>query len=131
MTVPQVPLLHEMIAARAARTPDLAVVTFDTTSGPDEVRTYQQLWDNGRRLAAALLARGLGRGGHFALLMANHPEFVEAMIAASLTATVFVPIDPRTRGEKLVYLLKHAECRGVIAADYALGQLDEIRGALP
>ena len=131
MTVPQVPLLHEMIAAHAAQTPDLAVVTFDASSGPDEIRTYRQLWDNGRRLAAALLGRGLGRGGHFALLMANHPEFVEAMIAASLTATVFVPIDPRTRGEKLVYLLKHAECRGVIAADYALGPLDEVRGALP
>lgn len=131
MGAPPVPLLHELISAHAARTPDLAIVTFDAGDGPCEVRSYRQLWDNGRRLAAALLGRGLRRGEHFALLMANHAEFVEAMIAASLTATVFVPIDPRTRGDKLVYLLKHAECRGVIAAAHALGQLAEVRQALP
>lgn len=131
MTPPPVPLLHEMIAARARQTPDLVIVTFDTGGArADETRTYRQLWDNGRRLAAALLERGLGRGEHFALLMANHPEFVEAMIAASLTATVFVPIDPRTRGEKLAFMLEHAECKGVIAADYSLSQLDELRGSL-
>jgi crotonobetaine/carnitine-CoA ligase len=126
------PLLCEVVAQWAAKNPTLAIVTFDAGAGrPDEVRTYQQLWDNGQRLARALLDRGLQPGDHFALLMANHPEFVEAMIAACLTATVFVPIDPRTKGEKLVFMLDHAECRGVIAADYSLDNLAEVRGSLP
>lgn len=131
MSSPPVPLLHQVIAERAAISPELAIVTFDAGGARgDEVRSYRQLWDNGRRLAAALLERGLGRGEHFGLVMANHPEFVEAMIAASLTATVFVPIDPRTRGDKLAFMLDHAECCGVIAADYSLGHLDEVRGQL-
>ena len=131
MNAARVPLLCEVIAQWAARSPDLPVVTFDTGAGrPDEVRTYRQLWDNGRRLARALIDRRLQPGEHFALLLANHPEFVEAMIAAGLTATVFVPIDPRTKGDKLVFMLDHAECKGVIAADYSLDNLADVRGSL-
>jgi len=128
----QVPLLHQVIAQRAQAMSDLPILTIESGGQRGaEVRTYRQLWDNARRLAAALLERGLGRGEHFGLLMANHPEFVEAMIAASLTATVFVPIDARTRGDKLVFMLGHAECRGVIAADYSLDALKEVRASLP
>jgi len=131
MNAVRVPLLCEVVAQWASRSPALAIVTFDAGAGrPDEVRTYRQLWDNGRRLAQALLDRGMQPGEHFGLLLANHPEFVEAMIAACLTATVFVPVDPRTRGEKLVFMLDHAECNGVIAADYSLDNLAEVRGSL-
>ena len=63
--------------------------------------------------------------------MRNHPEFVETMIAASISATVFVPIDPRTKGEKLAYTLRNAGCKGILLADYNLAQLEEIRGSLP
>ena len=42
--------------------------------------------------AAALRARGLHRGDRFAIMAGNHPEFVEELIAASITATVEVPI---------------------------------------
>jgi len=132
MTEARIPVLCEVIADWAAKAPDRTILTFDVGEDlDDELRTYAQLWDNGRRLAQALRERGLQPGQHFALLMANHPEFVEAMIAACLTSTVFVPIDPRVRGDKLVYMLSHAECRGVIAADYALGQLAEVRSKLP
>jgi len=54
--------------------------------------------ERGNRIASDLIARGLHRGERFALMMRNHPEFVETMIAASISATVLVPIDPR-RGE--------------------------------
>jgi carnitine-CoA ligase len=126
------PVLCELVAGWAAKAPDREVLTVDVGPGiDDEVRTYRQLCDNARRLAQALLDLGLERGQHFALLMANHPASVEAMIAAGLTGTVFVPIDPRTRGDKLVYMLAHADCRGVIAADYALATLDEVRARVP
>ncbi|ESQ98392.1 hypothetical protein F753_15950 [Stutzerimonas chloritidismutans AW-1] len=97
---------------------------------PDEQRTYRELWRNGHRLAWALSKMGLQQGECFALLMANHAEFVDAMLAAAITGTVFVPIDPRAKGDKLAFFLNHAQCRGVIAADYALANLLEVRGAL-
>ena len=132
MTATSLPLLCELNADWAAKAPDRPMLTVDVGAGfQDEVRTYRQLWDNARRLARGLQDLGLQPGQHFALLMANHPEFVEAMIAAGLTGTVFVPIDPRVRGDKLVFMLAHAECRGVIAADYAIGNLAEIRSRLP
>jgi len=89
-------------------------------AAPDEVRTYRQLWQNGQRLAQALLKQGLQPGDHFALLMANHAEFVDAMVAASICGTVFVPIDPRTKGDKLAFMLENGRCKGVIAPTIAL-----------
>jgi len=47
---------------------------------PDDVRSYRQLWDNGRRMAQAMLDLGIVPGERVALLMANHAEFVEAMV---------------------------------------------------
>jgi crotonobetaine/carnitine-CoA ligase len=125
-------VLADMIAARAETRPDLDVVTFEGGGvGPDEVRTYGQLWANANRLAAGLIARGMSYGDRFAILLRNHPEFIELMIAASLTGLVFVPIDPRTRGAKLSYTLNNSGCRGVVCADYCLAQVAEVRGQVP
>jgi crotonobetaine/carnitine-CoA ligase len=124
-------VLANLIANRFETMPDLPVLTIEGAGArPDEVRTYRQLWQNGQRLAQALLKQGLQPGDHFALLMANHAEFVDAMVAASICGTVFVPIDPRTKGDKLAFMLENARCKGVIAADYALDNLTAVRGQL-
>ncbi len=124
-------ILADLIATRAERNSDFPVLTFECAGKEDEVRTFAELYERGNRIAAELIARGLQRGDRFALMMRNHPEFVETMIAASISATVFVPIDPRTKGEKLAYTLRNAGCKGILLADYNLAQLEEIRGSLP
>ena len=125
-------VLADLIAARAEQRPDLDVVTFEGgETGLDEVRTYAELWANANRLAAGLIERGMNYGDRFAILLRNHPEFIELMVAASLTGLVFVPIDPRTRGAKLAYTLNNSGCRGVVCADYNLAQVDEILGQVP
>src|ERR1700704_2168339 len=121
-----------LIGNRASSSPELDVLTIEGgDQRADELRTYRQLWDNGRRLGAGLRQLGLKQGDLFGLLMANHAEFVETMVAASATGTTFVPIDPRTKGDKLAYMLEAANCAGVIAADYALPNLAEIRDRVP
>jgi crotonobetaine/carnitine-CoA ligase len=129
-------VLGDLIQVRAEQKPDLDVLTFEHLSldggaTPDQVRTYADLLSNAHRIAAALVARGLAPGDRFALMMRNHPEYVEAMIAASITACVFVPIDPRTRGEKLAFTLRNAGCRGAICADYCLASIEEVRAQAP
>ncbi len=128
-------ILADLIAARAERQPDLDVLTFERWSLgaelPDEIRTYADLARNGNRIAAALVGYGLRPGERFGLMMRNHPEFVETMVAASITACVFVPIDPRTRGDKLAYMLRQSGCRGIVCADYCLAQIDAVRAAVP
>ena len=124
--------LAALIANRVETMPDVDVLTVEGAGvRPDEVRTYRQLWQNGQRLAQVLIDQGLRPGEHFALLMANHAEFVDAMVAASISGTVFVPIDPRAKGEKLAFMLTNSRCRGVIAADYALDNLLAVRDSLP
>lgn len=125
-------VLADMIAKRAEERPDLDVVTFEGgANGADDVRSYAALWANANKLAAGLLVRGMNYGDRFAILIRNHPEFIELMIAASLTGLVFVPIDPRTRGEKLAFTLNNSGCRGIVCADYSLAQVAEIRNRIP
>ena len=123
-----------IVKSHLEKNADLDVLTFVDINADgsfsDETRTYQELWDNGQRIAAGLDAEGLEPGQAFGLVMQNHPEFVDAMVGASISGTVFVPIDPRTRGDKLSYMLKYAECRGAIVADYALDNLAAVAGDL-
>jgi len=129
-------VLADLIQIRAEKQPDLDVLTFEHLSldggaSPDEVRTYASLQSNANRLAAWLIQRGMAHGDRYALMMRNHPEFVEAMIAASITGCVFVPIDPRVKGDKLAYMLRNADCRGVVCADYNLGEVVQAKENAP
>ncbi len=128
-------VLADLIHLRALEEPDLAVLTFEHLSldggtTDDEVRTYADLDANANRLALSLIGLGMERGDRFALMMRNHPEFVEALTAASITGTVAVPIDPRTKGAKLAFMLADAGCRGVVCGDYALAAVDGARASL-
>lgn len=128
-------IMANLIRAKVQETPDLDVLTFVTIDQDgefnDEIRTYRDLWENGQRLAQALEKVGMEPGQSFGLIMANHPEFVESMVASSIENTIFVPIDPRTKGAKLTYMLSHADCKGAIIADYALHNLIEVLDDLP
>jgi crotonobetaine/carnitine-CoA ligase len=120
-------IIANLVADRSVRQPDLDVLTFEN-EGTLETRTYRQLWENGQRLAQGLAGAGMQRGDRFALLMFNHPEFVEFMVASAILGTVFVPIDARMRGAKLAYMLSDSGARGVVGASYSMDGLLE---ALP
>jgi crotonobetaine/carnitine-CoA ligase len=129
-------ILADLIQIRAEQKPDLEVLTFEHLSldggaTPDEVRSFADLHSNAHRIAAGLVAKGVEPGDRFAIMMRNHPEFVEAMTAASITGALFVPIDPRTRGEKLAFMLRKAGCVGVFCGDDCLAELDAVRGQVP
>ncbi len=121
-------ILANRIADWADKQPALDVLTFVdiAPSGAfiEERRNYRQLWYNGQRLAAWLRSQGMKKGDSFALVMANHPEFVDLMVASSILGTVFVPIDPRTQGDKLKYMLDFAECKGAVVAGYAMENVE-------
>ncbi len=129
-------ILADLIAIRAEQRPDLDVLTFEHLSlddggSADEVRTFAELHSNANRIAAGLIGKGVGRGDRVAVMMRNHPELVETLVACSITGALFVPVDPRTRGEKLAYMLRHAGCAGIVCADYCLAALDVVRPLVP
>ncbi|MEE4147012.1 MAG: AMP-binding protein [Halieaceae bacterium] len=133
--MPDQAILANLIADRAGNGPEGPLLTFVSvgTNGElaQETRSYRQLYANGQRLAAGLAGAGMARGDTFALVMQNHPEFVDAMVASSICGTVFVPIDPRTRGDKLAYMLGFPDCRGALVADYALAGVLAVLPQLP
>lgn len=118
--------LHQVVAARAQVTPDFPILTFvhEGDGHPEEaVRTYSDLHRNGRALAGALTGLGVQSGQQVALMMNNHPEFVEAMLATSQLGAVFVPVDPRSMGDKLAHMLDFTDCVGAICTDQSLASI--------
>lgn len=122
-------ILAHLIAQRSEEFPDLDITTFvNEHAGSVETRTYQQLNENAHRLASYMIERGMAKGDRFGAIMCNHPEMVEALIAASVAGCVIVPIDPRTRGDKLAFILNDSECKGIICADYNSAEVDDVLG---
>ncbi|MET0371112.1 MAG: AMP-binding protein [Sphingobium sp.] len=127
--------LVELLTRKVAAEPDLTILTVVEVnpdgSFSDERRTYAELMRNAASLAVTLRGLGVGEGSHFAIMMRNHPEFVEAMIAGIMLGAVFVPIDPRTMGSKLDYVLRFSECTGVIGTADCLEAVAGLPDALP
>jgi crotonobetaine/carnitine-CoA ligase len=123
---PSAQTFAQFLHTRAERLPDTLVLRFANFTFADEAITYGMLVTNGHKLAVALQRQGITHGVTCGVIMRNHPEFVYALVAASLLGAVLVPIDPRTRGEALRRQLAHAACQGLLVADYALEQVVEV-----
>jgi len=120
--------LAGVIQHQAETRPDFTVLTVEGAGVRlDDTRTFAQLWQQGQRLASGLHRLGLRPGDKLGTLLANHAEFVELMVAGSLLDLTLVPIDPRTKGDKLVYMLASVGCKAVVAGDYALAEVSAVR----
>ncbi|BEU99350.1 AMP-binding protein [Novosphingobium olei] len=122
--------LARLIEREAAAQPDFPVLTFvhveaDGSLG-STVRNYGSLWSNGRKFAAWLQQQGVAPGDSVVVMMRNYPEFVEVMVASALIGAVLVPIDSRSMGEKLAYMIDHVGAEVVIAEASALPALDAV-----
>ena len=115
----------EILAARAIRSPD--ALAFGVGG---ETISYGALWEDARRLAGALAARGLGPGHRCALVLPTSLDFVRALFAAQLTGAAPVAIDPRLSAERTARLLGGLRCADVLTAEgiAALRDLPPSRG---
>src|SRR5262245_31053251 len=111
--------LAGQVARRADDAPDVLATL--TRRG---VRTYRQLWDKAQRLAAGLARLGVARGDRIALVTGNEMEHIDAMVACSLLGAVFVSMKS---DDLLAQALAACGCKGIIAADYALGRIADAR----
>ena len=115
--------------------PDKEVLIFENsgpgTDIPDERFTYAQLFDGSNKIARAFLDMGLVKGDTYAVFMRNHAEFVLSMLAGPVIGTVMVPIDPRSRGDRLKFLLSNSNAKAVIVSLDYLPALEEVLPDLP
>ena len=117
MRPPQSRTLYELLCEQAERFPErIAVVCGERNA------TYRDLADNAGRIAVALRAAGLGRGGRVGMLINNRLEWLETCFGAAALSLTVVPFSTWSKPEELAYLLADSEIAGLFAVDAFAGQ---------
>ncbi len=124
-------IASHLIEIKADEKPDKEVLIFENGDYDDDILTYRDLYKNSNKVARLLLDIGLSKGDTYAVFMRNHPEFVYAMLAGPVIGAIMVPIDPRSRGDRLRFLLKNSNTKAVFVSGELLAQLTQVIGQLP
>jgi amino acid adenylation domain-containing protein len=99
-SIPASPPVHEAVAAWAHRTPDAPAVSDRATT-----LSFAQLDQRADALAAALRARGVGRGTPVAVCVPRTVDFPVALLGVLKAGAAFVPLDPGYPADRLRRLL--------------------------
>lgn len=73
--------------------------------------TYDDIWKQAVTYAKGMIALGVKRRDHIALVMDNGPQFPALMFASSMVGAVFVPINSMLAKDELAYILKQSDSR--------------------
>ena len=128
--------LNQVIAShlaeiKAEEDPGRPIYIFEKGDLGEDVVTYKDLYENSNKIARFFLDSGIGRGDTYAVFMRNHPEFVYSLLAGPTIGSIMVPIDPRSRGDRLKFLLKDCGAKAIIVSGECLEQLEEVVKDLP
>ena len=93
--------------------------------------TYAALDDRVRRLAAVLVAQGVGPGDHVGLHLHNSTEYLEGMLAAFLVRAVPVNINYRYVEDELRYLFDDADLVALLHEPAFAPLIEAVRGDVP
>jgi amino acid adenylation domain-containing protein len=122
-TPPPDGLLHALIAAQAARTPDAVAVVFE-----DESLTYRELEVRANRLGRHLVRLGAGPEARVGVCLRRGPDMVVTLLAVLKAGAAYLPLDPAYPAARLAYMLDDAgapllvtesSLRGLLAGDGA------------
>jgi fatty-acyl-CoA synthase len=75
--------------------------------------TYQEYRDRANAVAKGLLALGLHKGDHIAVLAVNHPDWPLLMMAAAKAGLVLVTVNPVLRASEVEYILRQGDVRAL------------------
>ncbi|MFP8874383.1 MAG: AMP-binding protein, partial [Myxococcota bacterium] len=101
---------------------------------------YADLAEQAHAIAKGLVAAGLHKGSHVALLMANRPEWITAAFGISLVGGVVVPVNTFGTGAEIDTILRHSDAGTLILQrsllkheflDDLLGRHDALREGVP
>ncbi|HEV7184319.1 MAG TPA: long-chain fatty acid--CoA ligase [Leifsonia sp.] len=100
-----------ILTETAHRSPENVALIF----GPQQI-TYGELWEQTRRYAGALRARGIGEGDSVALLVPNVPDFPRAYYAILALGAVVVPVHALLKAGEIEYVLRDSGAKLLICA---------------
>ena len=97
----------------------------------DRVITWRDVNARANRLAADLLAAGLGRQSRVAVALRNRPEYIESYLAAFKTALVPVNTNYRYGPDELRHLWSDADAEAVVFEAELAERVDAVRHDMP
>src|SRR5579863_8777865 len=109
--------LFDLCCEQAERHPDRTAVMCG-----ERAATYRDLADGAGRIAAALLAYGIGRGDRVGILVNNRLEWLEACFGITALGAVAVPFSTWSKPGELAYLLADSGVEALIAVASFGGQ---------
>lgn len=97
----------------------------------NERRTFEEMNLRANRVARQLRSAGVGRNVGVALMMSNHPRFLDAFFAVQKLGGYAVPVNTALVGDGLQYIVDHSESRVVVCDHESAASLDAVRARLP
>ena len=102
-----------LLAHWADKKPDHPALVWAPREGGGKRWTYAELWDDVRRLAAGLSARGIAKGDKVLIHSENCPEMVLSWLACGALGACGVTTNTKSVGAEMTYFAEHT---GAVAA---------------
>ncbi|MEO8007705.1 MAG: AMP-binding protein, partial [Betaproteobacteria bacterium] len=105
-----VPLSPLSFLSRAAEVhPDrIAVIHGDAET------TWREIYQRCRKLASALIRRGIGTGDTVAVMLPNVPAMFEAHFGVPMTGAVLNTLNTRLDADTIAFMLNHGEAKALL-----------------
>jgi fatty-acyl-CoA synthase len=105
---PRTPAWH------ASRSPGKPAFTMGSSG---EAVSYAELDDRSARLAQVLRGRGIGPGGHIAVLMENNRPFLEVLWAAQRAGLYYTAVNSHLRAAEVQYVLDDCGASALVTSE--------------
>ncbi|WP_460624983.1 amino acid adenylation domain-containing protein, partial [Kitasatospora kifunensis] len=102
-------LIHERLAAQAARTPDAPAVIAE-----DATLTHRELDERANRLAHHLIRLGAGPGSLVGLSVERGSAMAVAVLGILKAGAAYVPLDPDFPADRLAYMLADSGAKLIV-----------------
>lgn len=93
--------------------------------------SYRDVDLQSNRIANGLLARGIARGQHVAVVMDNCPEQMLLYFALAKIGAVAVPVNTSARGKLLAYFLNQSDATAIVAEAEFAERITEVLAQAP
>lgn len=114
-------LVHDFLRDSAGHWPAKVALVCD-----DQRLTYGEIERRTNSLAALLISLGVRRGDRVALYMPNRIELVVGIFGILKAGGVFVVINHSTKQEKLNYIIRNCQARGIIVDQRRAGVAGQV-----
>ncbi|MBS0321570.1 MAG: AMP-binding protein [Proteobacteria bacterium] len=115
---------------RWAAEPDRVALYWEDEDGAQATWRYTELVRDAARLAAALAARGVGRGDRIGLVLPQRPETIVTHLAAYRLGAVVVPLSFLFGPDALAYRLEFAAVKVAVVDPQSWPKLAPVRAQL-